>query len=355
MRVLHIAYQQLRRYGKNRVSWAQKLTFGLIKSDHYTQVFSDRDVAAFEAPLGIRDLGVKKANRRLLETVEAFEPDLVIAGHCDMIGNDTLRAIKRSRPGCFIAHCNNDPLFVPSNVERIKYRAEVADAVFVSTGRRELEMFQGAGSCRFYHMPNPVDASIENLDNSRRGDLPIDLLFCSNSNNFTQRLQMVKNLKDALAQDKTGKPLNFKTYGSFGEAPVWGRDYERALAQTKMGLNLNRQDSHYWYSSARMAQLAGNGILQFTSDKLHFDELLPPESAVYFRDEEDLLAKVREFHGDDAMRRAWAARAREFFHREMNSQLFAQYIVEASTLQLFSHDYVWARDIELDGSLKRAH
>ncbi|SEA09463.1 glycosyltransferase [Microbulbifer marinus] len=346
MRVLNIAYQQLRRYGKTRVSWAQKLTFGLIKNDHYTQVFSDRDVAAFEAPLGIRDLGVKKANRRLLETVDAFEPDLVIAGHCDMIGNDTLKEIKQRLPNCVIAHCNNDPLFVPSNVERIKYRAEVADAVFVSTGRRELKMFEGFGA-RVYHMPNPVDPAIENLDNSQRTDLPIDLLFCSNSNNFTKRLQMVKNLKDAL-----GDSLNFKTYGSFGEAPVWGRDYDRALAQTKMGLNFNRQDTHYWYSSARMAQLAGNGILQFTSDKLHFDELLPPESVVYFDDEQDLLAKIREFHGDDAKRRAWAARARDFFQTEMNSQLYAQYIVEASTLQPFSHDYAWARDINLDGSLK---
>jgi len=123
MRVLHIAYQQLRRYGKTRVSWAQKLTFGLIKNDHYTQVFSDRDVAAFEAPLGIRDLGKKAANKRLLEMVDAVEPDLVIAGHCDMITNDTLAEIKKRHPNCAIAHCNNDPLFVPSNVERIKYRA----------------------------------------------------------------------------------------------------------------------------------------------------------------------------------------------------------------------------------------
>ncbi|MCX2781086.1 glycosyltransferase [Microbulbifer thermotolerans] len=346
MRVLNIAYQQLRRYGKTRVSWAQKLTFGLIKNDHYTQVFSDRDVAAFEAPLGIRDLGVGKANRRLLETVEAFDPDLVIAGHCDMISNDTLKAIKRQQPNCIIAHCNNDPLFVPSNVERIKHRAEVTDAIFVSTGRRELKMFEGIGA-RVYHMPNPVEPAIENLDNSQRTDLPIDLLFCSNSNNFTKRLQMVKYLKDQL-----GDELNFKTYGSFGEPPVWGRDYDRALAQTKMGLNFNRQDTHYWYASARMAQLAGNGILQFTSDKLHFDELLPPESVVYFSNEDDLLAKIREFHGDDAKRRAWAARARNFFHTEMNSKLYAQYIVEASTLQPFSHDYVWARDIELDGTLK---
>jgi len=346
MRVLHIAYQQLRRYGKTRVSWAQKLTFGLIKNDHYTQTFSDRDVAAFEAPLGIRDLGKKTANKRLLEMVDAVEPDLVIAGHCDMITNETLAEIKKRHPNCAIAHCNNDPLFVPSNVERIKYRAEVADAIFISTGRRELNMFEGIGA-RVYHMPNPVEASVECMDNSQRTDLPIDLLFCSNSANFTSRLEMIGRFKDSLASE-----MNFKTYGSFGEAPVWGRDYDRALANTKMGLNLNRQEGHYWYSSARMAQLAGNGILQFTHDDLRFDELLPPESAVYFKGEDDLLAKIREFHNDDAKRQVWAKNARDFFHEEMNSKLNAQYILEASLQIPFSHDYAWARDINLDGSMK---
>lgn len=346
MRVLHIAYQQLRRYGKTRVSWAQKLTSGLIKNDHFVQVFSDRDVAAFEAPFGWRDLGRGKANKKLLEMVVAFDPDLVIAGHCDIISNDTLQEIRRLCAGVMIAHCNNDPLFVPENVDKIKHRAEVVDAVFVSTGRCELTMFEGIGA-RVYHMPNPVDPAVENLNNARRSDLSIDLLFCSNSDDYTKRLEMVGKLKDALHDE-----LNFKTYGSFGEPPVWGRDYDRVLAETKMGLNLNRQEGLYWYSSARMAQLAGNGILQFTHSGPRFDELLPEESVVYFDDEEDLLRKIRLFHGDDEMRQAWATRAREFFHREINNTLYAQYILEASLLQPFSHDYVWARDINLDGSRK---
>ena len=346
MRVLHIAYQQLRRYGKTRVSWVQKLTHGLIKNDHLVQSFSDRDIAAFEAPFGIRNLGQKKANQRLLEMAEAFEPDLVIAGHCDLVQNTTLKTLKANHPNTVIVHCNNDPLFVPDNVERIKHRCEAVDAIFISTGRRELTMFEGLGA-RVYHMPNPVDPAVENLDNSQRTDLPIDLLFCSNSTDFTERLQLVQWLKEQL-----GEELVFKTFGSFGEPPVWGRDYDRALANSKMGLNLNRQEGHYWYSSARMAQLAGNGILQFTHSSPRFDELLPPESVVYYDDRADLLAKVREFHNEDAKRQQWASRARDFFHREMNNNLYAQYILEASLQQTFSHDYVWARDINLDGTRK---
>ncbi len=287
-----------------------------------------------------------KANRRLLETVEAFDPDLVIAGHCDIIANETLEQIRDVRPGVVLAHCNNDPLFVPENVEKIKHRAKVVDAIFVSTGRSELSIFEG-GRARIYHMPNPVDPAVENLDNSLKDDLEIDLLFCSNSDNFTKRLEMVKSLKDAVDSE-----MNFKTYGSFGEKPVWGRDYDNALSKTKMGLNLNRQEGHYWYSSARMAQLAGNGILQFTHSSPRFDTLLPAESVVYFDTVDDLLLKVREFNQDDAKRQAWAACARDFFHQEINNKLYAQYIVESALLKKYSHDYVWAQDINLDGSLK---
>lgn len=346
MRVLHIDYQQLRRYGNTRVSWAQKLTFGLIKSGHLTQTFSDRDVAAFEAPFGIRDLGHRASNKRLLEMVEAIEPDLVIAGHCDIIKNETLKEIKRLIPTCRVAHCNNDALFVPSNVERIKSRAGVVDAVFVSTGRCHLTPFEGSGA-RLYHMPNAVDSAIESMDNSQITNLPIDLLFCSNSATFTKRLEIVKSIKDAVHDE-----MVFKTYGSFGEPPVWGRDYDRALGQSKMGLNLTRQENYYWCSSARMAQLAGNGILQFTNHGPRFDELLPPETLVYFKTHDELLAQIREFHHDDARRQAWAAKARAFFHAEMSSQLHAQFIVEATMELPFSHDYVWARDIHQDGTLK---
>ncbi len=346
MRVLHIAYQRLRSYGPRRVSWAEKLNFGLLRNDHYVHTFSDRDVAAFEAPLGIRELGYRKANQRLLSVCEAFEPDLIIVGHSDIVSVETLLEMRRQHPHCRIIHCNCDPLFVPTNVERIRRYAQLVDAIFVTTGRRELQQFAGLGA-RVYHIPNPVDASVEVLDNSTSSELDIDLLFCGNATSHTQRYELLELLKVELEGE-----LNFKTYGCFGEQPVWGRDYDRVLARTRMALNLNRQDCDYWYSSDRMAQLAGNGVLFFTHEATRFDELLPDRSAVYFRDKEDLLAKVRSFSADDAMRREWAARCREFFHREMNSSLYSRFILEATFEQPFSHDYVWARDIHTDGSMK---
>lgn len=179
VRVLHIAHMQLRRYGATRVSWAKKLDLGLIKAGFEVHNFSDRDVAAFEAPFGYRPLGERKANARLLEMVDNVEPELVVAGHCDSIRNDTLAAI-RSRPFVKrIIHCNNDPLFVPSNFERILHRAEVCDSVFVSTGRRCLVERFPALADRIWHMPNPVDAAIERADASQNERYETDLIFAS--------------------------------------------------------------------------------------------------------------------------------------------------------------------------------
>ncbi len=346
MRVLHVDYQQLRSYGKTSVSWNEKLRYGLIKNDFYVQSFSDRDVAAFEAPFRIRDLGHKKANQRLIEMSDAVEPDILIAGHCDIIKNKTLSSIKKQHPNCTVVHCNNDGLFAPNNVERLKARAEVADALFVSTGRKELAMLEGIGA-RIYHMPNPVEPSIDVLDNSQKTSLPIDLLFCSHATKHTNRLDLVKNI-----QASVDSKMNFEVFGGHGKPSIWGRDYEHVLSQTKMGLNLNRQNNFYWYSSARMAQLAGNGILQFTHDAHRFDELLPKETVVYYENESDLVNKILAFHHDDQKRQDWAARCRRFFHQEMNTTLYARYIVEAALQIPFTHDYVWAQNINLNGTLK---
>ena len=348
MRVLHIAYQQIKRLGKTRVNWAQKLSYGLVKNDHFVLDFSDRDMATFYAPLRIRDLGKRKTNQSLIDAAINFQPDLVIAGHCDIITNSTLQAVGKSLPNTPIAHCNLDPLFVPSNVERIRHRAAVCDAVFVSTGRKELKQFEDTPA-RLYHIPNPVDASIETYNNSEKEpeELPIDVIFCSNSNEHTRRLEIVKHLKENLDPS-----VKFKTFGSFGEPPVWGHDYDHALSSSRMALNLNRQEGFYWYSSERMAQLAGNGILQFAHESGGFQDLMPAESIVYFSDESELKQKIESFHKDDDKRKKWAANARAFFHNQINTKLFSQYIVEASLQLPFTHDYVWARDINLDGSMK---
>jgi len=302
------------------------------------QAFSDRDVAAFEAPFGIRDLGKKKANQRLLETVEAFEPDIIITCHADIISNSTLDRIKLSRPKIILVDCNNDPLFVPENVKKIRQRASSVDHVFVSTGSSDLKKID-SGKAELHHMPNPVDSSIETFDSSTQKQLPYDLIFCSNSINYTKRGELVSYVKENIEP-----AISFYTPGNYGEKNIWGRDYDDALSKSKMGLNLNRQEGYDWYSSARMAQLVGNGLLTFVSSSGRFDQLFPMESIAYFTDEDDLTRLITEFYHDDDKRCQWAKTARQFMHKEINSTLYAQYIVETSMGIKYTHDYVWLED-----------
>ncbi|WP_232325106.1 glycosyltransferase family protein [Microbulbifer agarilyticus] len=271
----------------------------------------------------------------------AFQPELIIFGHCDLIDNDTFLEIRRRHPYTILAGCNNDPLFVPRNAANIAERCLVADAMFVSTGPKELARFTG-NRAKLWHMPNPVDPCIETADASALAsdnqELHTDLLFCSKSDNHTSRGHLVTEL-----QGKLPSNFRFHTPGMFGQPTLWGRDYDRKLATSKMGLNLNRQEGYQWYSSARIAQMAGNGLLIFTHSAAAFDEYIPKETLVYFDDEESLIRLTQEYHHDDAKRCYWAHKCREFFHREINNTLYAQYIVEASTGTKFSHNYVWIK------------
>ena len=337
-RILLIGYAQLRRYGQTRVSWFRKLERGLVREGHHVLFFSDRDVAAVEAPFGWRDLGRGKANRRLIETAAAYAPTLILIGHADIITDQTLEKLKRVHD-VPLAHLNNDPLFVPENVSRIRRRLGVCDRAFVSTGPRTLGEFFPEAAGRVHHMPNPVDPAVERFDASATpaAGLRRDLVFCGNATKHTRRHELLSGLKADLPAD-----VRFDTFGLFGTPPVWGTAYDDVLRTSAMGLNLNRAEGHHWYSSARMAQLAGNGVLVITHAGNGFDTLLPPGTAVYYETADELKDQVVHFSRHDDERRERAARLRAFFRAEINNRRYARHIVETALGRPWSRAYVWA-------------
>jgi len=133
MKILQVGYAQTRRWGKPRVSTEHKLYNGLVRNFHNVLHFSDRDVAAFLAPFGWRDLGKGKSNKKLVEVVDNFQPEMILLGHCDIISNETLNEIRKLIPSVRIAYRNVDPLFVPHNVEAIHRRKSIVDTIFVTT------------------------------------------------------------------------------------------------------------------------------------------------------------------------------------------------------------------------------
>jgi hypothetical protein len=336
-RILLAGYGQLRRYGKTRVSWTHKLHRGLVQNGHLVHFFSDRDTAAFEAPFGLRDLGKKKANQRFLETVRAFQPDLILIGHADILSNETLAEAKKEL-SCPLVHCNNDPLFVPENVTRIEKRLAVCDRAFVSTGTSVLNEFFPRHVGRVHFMPNAADPAVERFDASQENasELARDLIFCGNSTDHTERHRLLESLRSGLPSS-----FRFDTFGCFGKDPVWGLAYDEALSQSAMGLNLNRQEGHFWYSSARIAQMGGNGLTVLTHAANDLTTLFPDNTLVYFRDTAELQIQAERLQNDDGERQARGAATRQFFLNEMNNRLHASDIVETALDLPPSHPYCW--------------
>lgn len=335
MRILHSDNLMIRRYGHTKVATGRKLFNGMIRNNWKVYEFSERDIAKFEAPLGIKPLGIRAANRRFIETFDNFKPDVCIIGHSDLLTNKTLQSVKKLSPSTPIIYRNVDPLWRERNVKMIHHRKEVVDAIFVTTAGEPLKQFKTSNNIVGY-IPNPTDPGVETFDNSKKTEFTHDLLYCGKGSQSDDRYQLLVELHADLKNE-----LRFDTYGIYGHPPIFGQSYDDALSSSKMALNLNRFEDWPWYSSARISQLMGNGLLTFVWDKGDMRQFFNDEHVVFFQDSASLKKQIRNFHNDDARRQTVAGQGRKFYHEEFSGQKVASYMVETTLNSPYSHDYLW--------------
>lgn len=339
MRILMVDNMQIRQYGNLKMGPGRKLVCGAIRNDWRLAEFSDRDVTRYIAPLGIRKLGAKIANKKLILCAKNFKPDLLFIGHCDYIRNWALDAIRTALPNIRMAHFNIDPIWMDWHIQQIEERMHSTDAIFVTTGGDSLKQFCTGDNVVAY-MPNPSDSSMEIEDNSRKVNFARDLLFTGKEIAGDDRNHFLKEL-DAELKDK----LRFDIFGMFGKPPVWGADYERTLAESKMALNLNRKEGWPLYSSDRIAHLIASGILTFVSDRGNMQKFFSDKEVVYFHDRADLRDKIIYFNENDAERRRVAAAGRAKYHAMFSGRRTLKFMVETLLNQSYSEDYEWADEV----------
>lgn len=339
MRIVHADNIQIRRYGLTKVATGRKLFNGMIRNNWKVCEYSERDIAKFEAPLNIKPLGVHAANRRFLETCENFRPDAILMGHSDLISNKTLVQLKKQMPDVPIIYRNVDPLWRERNVEMINYRKPVVDAIFVTTAGDPLRQFK-TGTNMVGYIPNATDPGVEDMDNSQKTEFERDLMYCGKGEKSDDRYPLVVNLHEKLKSQ-----LRFETYGIYGNPPVWSEAYDHVLATSKMSLNLNRFEDWPWYTSARLSQLMGNGLLAFVWDKGRMRDFFTDDHVVFFSNEDELLEKILEFQHDDPKRQAVAAAGRAFYHEHFSGQRIVKFMVECALGLPYSHDYIWQQEV----------
>ena len=160
LRILHCAMFSMNKYGANYYSGHTRISNGLIRNGHFVYNFSYRDVAREEAPFSIKELGMKKMNKRLMETAERIAADVVLLGHAEFVEAETLIEIKKRLPDCKIAMWWVDWWHNLNKYARVMgQRMPLLDALFMTSDpdfvrknyapSREVK--------KFFFMPNSCD------------------------------------------------------------------------------------------------------------------------------------------------------------------------------------------------------
>jgi len=325
MRIVHAANLQLDKDGAHLWNQDQKIHHGLIRLGHFVYPFSINDRARMLSPISSKPMGKGKANKALIETCRNVHPDLLILGHAQYITAETLEEIRRILPAIRIGLWYVDPLWDAEPTQHLRDRTHVLDALFCSTGGPLLESFATA-NCPAHFIPSAVDAGIECHRAFETPDDEIlhDLLFFGRDKGQPDRRAFLTELRDQLPELRIGY------YGCLDQPLIMGWEKEQVIRRSKMALNLSRRNDVELYSSSRIAELMGNGILTLTPRGAGLEKLYAEDEILYYDGLADLVEKVRHFAYDRTARNAIAQKGWQRNHRDYNGTEVARIIVEGT-------------------------
>ena len=345
MKLMIVGGNQMKNMASRYYDYANKLSNGFIRNNHTVLRFFDRDVARLTNVFRTRKMGTSAANKNFLQQAFGFQPSLIIFIHADVIQLETLERIRESNPKIKIAQISIDPLFIPGNVERLNDKGALMDATFLTTageGLRKVSCGRPA-----YYIPNITDPSIES-GQAFDAICDIDLIFACGSfdrEGGDPRKITLDQIRESLPQIKFSYHNDKETGG------LWGANYMDAMGRSKCGLNLSREregplnlakpEDLYVYSSDRVANLTGNGVLTFTHRKYCLDKLYNDDEMVFYDSNDDLIDKIDHFLKNEDDRRKIAKNGWIKSHRHLNERLAAQYVVDIVLREKLSQKYIW--------------
>jgi hypothetical protein len=244
-----------------------------------------------------------------------------------------------------VVQWNVDPIFEPGNVARLRRKLDVVDATLVSTAGEALAPLARRGMLLGF-LPNPVDFSIESGAAHLAADLPYDVFYACGNPRRPQRRLFGRdwNMDEFFREFANRAPdLRFFLPGVFrgAEGQVAGWRYQMALEQCAMGLNASRRTDVQLYSSDRLAQMIGNGLLILMDRAAGYDRLFEPHEMAFYATFDELVAMARRMAAEPAERMAMAAAGRARYHTLFNETLVARYVIDVAFGTLHQGAYEW--------------
>ena len=337
LRILHITNFNERHDGRLYFNTGRRLNNGFIRLGHSILEFSDRDIQKYYK--NYKDIsGAKTLNDKLRKTCYNYKPDLIIMGHADLISPQTLGELKDDYPELKISQWFLDPLNkngpdFERNKNRILDKTQFIEANFLTTSPDALN-FMPKTTNNFF-IPNPSDPSFETLDNFKN-DCNMDVFFALShgvhrgvlkSGKNDDRASFIKRLIDST------KNVKFDIYGVNNIQPIWADNYFKTVSNSKMGLNLSRGEPIKYYSSDRITQIIGNGLVTLIDEKTQYSDFFNKNEMIFYKNISDLSEKIMKLSKDEKLRRSIGRNGKRKYTKYFNSTLVAEFIIN-KTLQI---------------------
>jgi glycosyltransferase involved in cell wall biosynthesis len=343
LKIMHITNFNDRFDGRLHYNSGRRLNNGFIRNNHNVLSISDRDVIHNNKKLN--DLsGSKILQKKILTTYENFNPDLVVLGHADKVNSETLEIIKNKNRNIKISQWFLDPLSTKgpdflNNKNRILDKIEFLDNTFLTTDPESLS-FKIKNS---NFIPNPCDMSFEILSNYNK-DCNFDVFFAMSHGVHRGFLKKGKNDdREKFINDliKINKNLSFDIYGMNNIQPIWGEKFLTKISNCYMGLNLSRGAPIKYYSSDRIAQLIGNGLLTFVNKNTFLSDFFSNKEIVFYNDLSDLSEKLSKYKIDKKIGKKIAMKGKQKYFKYFNSNIVSDYIISKTFDIKSKHQFIW--------------
>ena len=347
LRILHVTNFNERHDGRLYFNTGRRLNNGFIRLGHSILEFSDRDIQKYYK--NYKDInGAKSLNDKLKATCYNYKPDLIVLGHADLISSQTLGELKDDYPNLKISQWFLDPLNKQGpdferNKKRILDKSEFIEANFLTTSPDVLSFLPK--KIQNYYIPNPSDSSFETLSNFKK-DCNMDVFFALShgvhrgvlkSGKYDERSYFINKLMQIT------KNVKFDVYGIKQIQPIWADHYFKTISNSKMGLNLSRGAPIKYYSSDRITQIIGNGLVTLIDEKTQYQDFFNDKEMIFYKNVSDLSEKIIKITRDDKLRRRIAKNGKDKYLKYFNSTLVADYIINKSLNSPIKKKFFWEK------------
>ena len=343
LKIMHITNLNERFNGRLHYNTGRRLNNGFIRNNHNVLSLSDRDIIHNNKRLN--DLnGSKLLQKKVLETYENFKPDLIVLGHADKVSSNTLESIKQKNKNIKIAQWFLDPLSkrgpdFQNNKKRILDKSQLIDSTFLTTDPKSLN-FKINNS---FFMPNPCDKSFEILSNFNK-NCNYDVFFAMSHGVHRGLLKKGKHDDREIFINKLikiNKDITFDIYGMNNIQPIWGDKFISKISNSYMGINLSRGMPIKYYSSDRIAQLVGNGLLTFINKNTFLSDFFSNKEMIFYDDIHDLSEKLSKYKKDKKLGKKIAKNGKKKYFKHFNSNIVADYIISKTFDIKNKYHFIW--------------